>query len=230
MVLASSLILEGNEISTNLTDFKDWLPIIISTVAFVLSFYNAKLTWLKPFTLEYFPSLHPHFSRDEHFLFLKVKSIFYNPGNQAGLIVEMALVQLSGNRIVEKYPLVAIEPILSLEQMYEYQKFPDSFEEQLDFTFSGIFLEPHMVVKHESTFRIMLQGPTTNDFEKWNIAYRLSSENYFRKADVEINAALKNFGKDRKISVLYPTIHVSHKKNRRAKLIDALPEVGIDLG
>lgn len=230
MVLGSSIMHESDEISTIITIITDWLPIGVSLFALGLSFYNAKLTWLKPFTLEYFPSLYPHFSRNEHFIFFKVKSIFYNPGNQAGLIVEMALVQLSGNRIIEKYPLVAIEPILSPQQMYEYQKFPDSFEEQLDFTFSGIFLEPHMVAKHESTFRIMLQGPATNDFEKWNIAYRLSSENFFRKADVEINAALKNFGKDRKISVLYPTIHVSHKKNRRAKLIDALPEIGIDLG
>ena len=96
--------------------------------------------------------------------------------------------------------------------------------------FSGIFLEPHMVAKHESTFRVMLQGPTTKNFEKWNIAYRLSSENFFRKADVEINAALKNYSEDRKIVDLYPVIHVSHKKNGRAKLIDTLPEIGIDLG
>lgn len=230
MVLGSSIIQESDEISIIFTLFTDWLPIVISLVAFLLSFYNAKLTWLKPFTLEFFPSLHSHFSRNEHFQFLKVKSIFYNSGNQAGLIVEMALVQLSENRIVEKYPLVAIEPILSPEQMYKDQKSPDSFEEQLDFTFYGIFLEPRMVAKYESTFRIMLQGPTTNDFEKWNIAYRLSSENYFRKADVEINAALKTFSKDPKDFVLYPTIHVSHKKNNRAKLIDTLPELEVGLG
>lgn len=211
--------------------FPNWIPVIISGVALTLSIVNAKMTWGKPFTFEFYPSLQGMFKETEDFLYTQFKATYYNSGSKAGLITELALVQLDENRIVEKCPLIEIMPITSSDILITKPLNNSIYDKPIDYTFLGLFLEPQKIVRYDSTFRIVLQRKHTNSLEKWNIAYRLSSENYFRLANVEIRTVLVDHQRRQNISIGYrPHLHVTHKKYSHRKLVDTLPEIGVGLG
>ncbi len=206
----------------------DWLAIGISMGALTLSIINAIMTWGKPFTLEFYPLLEARINMPDQFQELSFQAVMFNSGNKAGLITELALVQLQKNKIVEKYPLVGLREIPSKESSNPQRSVPYSTDK---YVFTGLVLEPHKTTSLLLSFRIVLQGKSTSKMEKWYIAYHLSTDDFLRLADVEISAAIKDEVSDQQIlSGFHPHLHPSHKKNMRKKLVDMLQHVGVGLG
>lgn len=209
----------------------NWIPVIISGVALTLSIVNAKMTWGKPFTFEFYPSLQGMFKENEDLLYTQLKATYYNSGSKAGLITEVALVQLDENRIVEKCPLIEIIPITTSDIPIAKLLNNPIYDKPIDHTFFGLFLEPQKIGRYDSTFRLLLQRKHTNRLEKWNIAYRLSSENRFRLANVEIHIAISEKRPGQNNRDCYRKIlKVTNGNYKRKKLVDTLPEIGVGLG
>jgi len=209
----------------------DWIAAFISSIALTLSIVNAKMTWGKPFTFEFYPSLQGKNKENGEFLYIEFKATYFNSGSKAGLITDLALVQLDENKIVEKCPLIEIMPLTSSDIPITKPLNNSLYDKPIDHTFLGLFLEPQKPVKFDSTFRVVLQRKHSINLEKWNIAYRISSEDCFRLANVEIETVIVDEQRGQNISVGFrPYLHVIHKKYLRRMLVDTLPEIGVGLG